>query len=125
MRRAASCGVWRTPYPSTVDTELSAHLRDGAPQAIGRQVQGMELLCPEGIADTVSYIVTPDCRVADGRPAQPPAPASPLHGFPGRRSPTPGFAYTPGSPVEQEASTTWRPAHLLPDVAGPVNKWAA
>ncbi|MBG7697039.1 hypothetical protein HCJ76_02715 [Streptomyces sp. MC1] len=47
-----------------MDTELSAHLRDGAPEAIGRQVQGMELLCPEGIADTVSYIVTPDCRVA-------------------------------------------------------------
>ena len=50
--------------PGTVDTELSSHLRDGARQAIERQVQGMELLRPEDIADAVSYIVTRDRRVA-------------------------------------------------------------
>ncbi|MGW1916552.1 SDR family NAD(P)-dependent oxidoreductase [Streptomyces sp. NPDC002076] len=50
--------------PGTVDTELSTHLRDGVRQAIERQIQGMELLRPEDIADTVSYIVTRDRRVA-------------------------------------------------------------
>ncbi|MGW1623599.1 hypothetical protein [Streptomyces sp. NPDC002172] len=32
-------------------------------QAIERQIQGMELLRPEDIADTVSHIVTRDRRV--------------------------------------------------------------
>jgi NADP-dependent 3-hydroxy acid dehydrogenase YdfG len=33
-------------------------------QAIERQIDGMELLRPEDIADAVSYIVTRDRRVA-------------------------------------------------------------
>ncbi|MBB2741492.1 UNVERIFIED_ORG: NADP-dependent 3-hydroxy acid dehydrogenase YdfG [Microbispora rosea subsp. rosea] len=50
--------------PGTVDTELSSHLRDGVRQAIERQIENMELLRPEDIADAVSYIVTRDRRVA-------------------------------------------------------------
>ncbi|MEU2622983.1 SDR family NAD(P)-dependent oxidoreductase [Streptomyces sp. NPDC007157] len=50
--------------PGTVDTELSSHLRDGVRQAIERQIEGMELLRPEDIADAVSYIVTRNRRVA-------------------------------------------------------------
>ncbi|MGW3248548.1 SDR family NAD(P)-dependent oxidoreductase [Streptomyces sp. NPDC001070] len=50
--------------PGTVATELSSHLRDGVRQAIERQIEGMELLRPEDIADAVSYIVTRDRRVA-------------------------------------------------------------
>lgn len=44
--------------------ELSTHLRDGVRQAIESQVEGVELLRPEDIADAVSYIVTRDHRVA-------------------------------------------------------------
>ncbi|MET7981814.1 SDR family NAD(P)-dependent oxidoreductase [Streptomyces sp. NPDC005281] len=50
--------------PGTVDTELSSHLRDGAREAVERQVEGLELLRPEDIADAVSYIVTRERRVA-------------------------------------------------------------
>ncbi|CAG6397110.1 SDR family NAD(P)-dependent oxidoreductase [Streptomyces cocklensis] len=50
--------------PGTVETELSSHLRDGVREAVERQVQGMELLQPQDIADAVSYIVTRDRRVA-------------------------------------------------------------
>ncbi len=50
--------------PGTVDTELSTHFRDGVRQAIERQIEGMELLAPEDIADAVTYIVTRDRRVA-------------------------------------------------------------
>ncbi|RGA03376.1 SDR family NAD(P)-dependent oxidoreductase [Microbispora triticiradicis] len=50
--------------PGTVDTELSSHLRDGVRQAVERQIENMELLHPEDIADAVSYIVTRDRRVA-------------------------------------------------------------
>ncbi|RZU78179.1 NADP-dependent 3-hydroxy acid dehydrogenase YdfG [Micromonospora kangleipakensis] len=50
--------------PGTVDTELSSHVRDGVREAIVRQVEGMELLRPEDIADAVTYIVTRDRRVA-------------------------------------------------------------
>jgi NADP-dependent 3-hydroxy acid dehydrogenase YdfG len=50
--------------PGTVATELSSHIRDGARQAIQRQIEGMELLRPEDIADAVSFIVTRDRRVA-------------------------------------------------------------
>ncbi len=50
--------------PGTVDTELSSHLRDDVRQAIERQIENMELLRPEDIADAVSYIVTRDRRVA-------------------------------------------------------------
>ena len=50
--------------PGTVDTELSSHLRDGVREAIERQVDGLELLRPEDIADAVAYMVTRDRRVA-------------------------------------------------------------
>ncbi|MBM0237446.1 SDR family NAD(P)-dependent oxidoreductase [Micromonospora sp. ATA32] len=50
--------------PGTVDTELSSHVRDGIREAIVRQVEGIELLRPEDIADAVTYIVTRDRRVA-------------------------------------------------------------
>ncbi|WP_182887198.1 SDR family NAD(P)-dependent oxidoreductase [Microbispora sp. H10885] len=50
--------------PGTVDTELSSHLRDGVRQAVERQIENIELLHPEDIADAVSYIVTRDRRVA-------------------------------------------------------------
>jgi len=50
--------------PGTVDTELSAHVRDGIRQAIEEQVKGLELLRPEDIADAVTYIVTRDRRVS-------------------------------------------------------------
>ena len=38
-----------------MNTELSTHLRDGAREAVERQVEGMELLRPEDIADTVTF----------------------------------------------------------------------
>jgi NADP-dependent 3-hydroxy acid dehydrogenase YdfG len=50
--------------PGTVNTELSSHLRDGVRQAVETQTKDMEMLRPEDIADTVSYIVTRDGRVA-------------------------------------------------------------
>ncbi|MFI9324857.1 SDR family NAD(P)-dependent oxidoreductase [Kitasatospora aureofaciens] len=50
--------------PGTVATELSSHLRDGVREAIERQVDGLELLRPEDVADAVAYIVTRDRRVA-------------------------------------------------------------
>jgi NADP-dependent 3-hydroxy acid dehydrogenase YdfG len=50
--------------PGTVATELSSHLRDGVREAIERQVEGLELLRPEDIADAVGYMVTRDRRVA-------------------------------------------------------------
>ena len=50
--------------PGTVATELSSHLRDGVRQAIETQIQDIELLRPEDIADAVTYIVTRDRRVA-------------------------------------------------------------
>jgi NADP-dependent 3-hydroxy acid dehydrogenase YdfG len=50
--------------PGTVDTELSSHVRDGIREAIVRQVEGIELLRPDDIADAVTYIVTRDRRVA-------------------------------------------------------------
>ena len=50
--------------PGTVDTELSSHLRDGVREAVERQVEGMELLRPEDIADAVAFVVTRNRRVA-------------------------------------------------------------
>lgn len=50
--------------PGTVATELSSHLRDGVRQAVERQIEGIELLRPQDIADAVAYIVTRDRRVA-------------------------------------------------------------
>ncbi|MBM9504315.1 SDR family NAD(P)-dependent oxidoreductase [Actinacidiphila acididurans] len=50
--------------PGTVNTELSSHVREGIREAIRGQVEGMEMLHPEDIADAVAYIVTRDRRVA-------------------------------------------------------------
>jgi len=50
--------------PGTVDTELVTHVREEIRQAARRQVQSIEPLQPEDVADTVAYIVTRDRRVA-------------------------------------------------------------
>ncbi|MCL2550798.1 MAG: SDR family NAD(P)-dependent oxidoreductase [Actinomycetia bacterium] len=50
--------------PGTVATELGTHLRDGVRERVAQQVEGLELLRPEDIADAVTYIVTRDRRVA-------------------------------------------------------------
>ena len=50
--------------PGTVDTELVSHVRGDIRQAAQRQVDSIEPLRPEDIADAVLYIVTRDRRVA-------------------------------------------------------------
>ena len=50
--------------PGTVDTELASHLRSGIRQAAQSQIESIEPLRPEDIADAVAYIVTRDRRVA-------------------------------------------------------------
>jgi NADP-dependent 3-hydroxy acid dehydrogenase YdfG len=50
--------------PGTVDTELVSHLREDVRRAARSQVEAIEALRPEDIADAVSYIVTRDRRVA-------------------------------------------------------------
>jgi NADP-dependent 3-hydroxy acid dehydrogenase YdfG len=50
--------------PGTVDTELASHLRDDIRQAAVSQVESIEPLRPEDIADTVAFIVGRDRRVA-------------------------------------------------------------
>jgi NADP-dependent 3-hydroxy acid dehydrogenase YdfG len=50
--------------PGTVDTELVTHLREDVQRAARGQVEAIEQLQPEDIADAVSYIVTRDRRVA-------------------------------------------------------------
>jgi len=50
--------------PGTVDTEMAARLRSGVPAEMARQLETMELLRPDDIADAVSYMVTRDRRVA-------------------------------------------------------------
>jgi NADP-dependent 3-hydroxy acid dehydrogenase YdfG len=50
--------------PGTVDTELASHQRDGVREAIERQIQDIEMLRPQDIADAVAYIVTRERRVA-------------------------------------------------------------
>jgi NADP-dependent 3-hydroxy acid dehydrogenase YdfG len=50
--------------PGTVDTELATHLRDGVREAVARQIEGIEMLRPQDVADAVSYMVTRDRRVA-------------------------------------------------------------
>ena len=50
--------------PGTVDTELASHLRDDIRQAAQSQTAAIEPLRPDDIADTVTYIVTRDRRVA-------------------------------------------------------------
>jgi len=50
--------------PGTVATELVSHVREDVRQAAQRQVESIEPLRPEDIADAVLYIVTRDRRVA-------------------------------------------------------------
>lgn len=50
--------------PGTVDTELVNHLSDTTRDAAHRQIDGIEALRPEDIADAISYIVTRERRVA-------------------------------------------------------------
>jgi NADP-dependent 3-hydroxy acid dehydrogenase YdfG len=50
--------------PGTVDTELVSHLRPGVRAAVTSQVESIEALRPDDIADAVAYIVTRDRRVA-------------------------------------------------------------
>ena len=50
--------------PGTVDTELVSHVREDIRQAAQRQVESIEPLRPQDIADAVLYIVTRDRRVA-------------------------------------------------------------
>ncbi|MEU7900243.1 SDR family NAD(P)-dependent oxidoreductase [Nonomuraea sp. NPDC049152] len=50
--------------PGTVDTKPVNHLSDTTRDAAGRQIDGIEALRPEDIADAISYIVTRERRVA-------------------------------------------------------------
>jgi len=50
--------------PGTVKTELVTHVRTEIRQAAEQQVQSIEPMEPEDIADAVAYIVTRDRRVA-------------------------------------------------------------
>jgi NADP-dependent 3-hydroxy acid dehydrogenase YdfG len=50
--------------PGTVATELTDHLDDLTRAAARKQVDGIETLWPEDIADAIAYIVTRDRRVA-------------------------------------------------------------
>jgi NADP-dependent 3-hydroxy acid dehydrogenase YdfG len=50
--------------PGTVDTELVTHLGENVRQAATSQVESIEPLRPDDIADAVTYIVTRDRRVA-------------------------------------------------------------
>jgi NADP-dependent 3-hydroxy acid dehydrogenase YdfG len=50
--------------PGTVDTELASHLREDIRRAAQGQIESIEPLRPEDIADAVAYIVTRDRRVA-------------------------------------------------------------
>ncbi|MFL6121333.1 SDR family NAD(P)-dependent oxidoreductase [Actinophytocola sp.] len=50
--------------PGTVDTELVDHLGDAARDAARRQVDGIEPLRAEDIADAIAYVVTRERRVA-------------------------------------------------------------
>ncbi|BCB75216.1 SDR family NAD(P)-dependent oxidoreductase [Phytohabitans flavus] len=50
--------------PGTVDTELASHMPDGVREAVARQLEGLELLEAQDIADAVAYMVTRKRRVA-------------------------------------------------------------
>src|SRR5690242_11944979 len=50
--------------PGTVDTELATHLRPAIRQAAQGQIESIQPLRPEDIADAVAYIVTRDRRIA-------------------------------------------------------------
>ena len=54
--------------PGAVATELLAHHRDGLHQGAQIQVDSIEALLPEDIADAVAYIVTRERRVAVNEP---------------------------------------------------------
>lgn len=47
-----------------MDTELVNHVSDTTRDAARRQIDGIEALRPEDIADAISYIVTRERRVA-------------------------------------------------------------
>jgi NADP-dependent 3-hydroxy acid dehydrogenase YdfG len=50
--------------PGTVDTELASHVRDDIRAAVQSQVESIEPLRPEDIADAIVQIITRDRRVA-------------------------------------------------------------
>jgi NADP-dependent 3-hydroxy acid dehydrogenase YdfG len=50
--------------PGTVDTELVSHVRDDIREAARAQVESIELLRPQDVADSVVHIVTRDRRLA-------------------------------------------------------------
>ncbi len=50
--------------PGTVDTELVNHLGDDTRDAVRQQVNGIQALQPDDVADAVAYIVTKPRRVA-------------------------------------------------------------
>jgi len=50
--------------PGTVATELSSHAREELRAGIERMTEAIELLRPDDVAETVTYIVTRDRRVA-------------------------------------------------------------
>jgi NADP-dependent 3-hydroxy acid dehydrogenase YdfG len=50
--------------PGTVDTELVSHLSPDIRQAAESQIESIEPLRPDDVADAVAYIVTRDRRVA-------------------------------------------------------------
>jgi NADP-dependent 3-hydroxy acid dehydrogenase YdfG len=50
--------------PGIVETEIDTHLRSDVREAFAKQVEGIERLQPEDVADAVGYIVTRDRRVA-------------------------------------------------------------
>jgi NADP-dependent 3-hydroxy acid dehydrogenase YdfG len=50
--------------PGTVDTELVSHVREDIREAARSQVESIEPLLPEDIADAVVHVVTQDRRVA-------------------------------------------------------------
>jgi NADP-dependent 3-hydroxy acid dehydrogenase YdfG len=61
---SSTAGRVARPGSSTVDTELASHLRPAIRQAAQGQIESIEPLQPEDIADAVAYIVTRDRRIA-------------------------------------------------------------
>jgi len=50
--------------PGVVDTELKTHLSPTAQEALKQRFAGIEPLRAEDIADTISYVVTRNRRIA-------------------------------------------------------------
>jgi NADP-dependent 3-hydroxy acid dehydrogenase YdfG len=50
--------------PGSVDTEILTHVRDNVRQTVQSQIESIEPLLPEDIADAIVHIVTRDRRVA-------------------------------------------------------------